>query len=49
MRVLIYDPEQYVDFENDTANLEVRLPLLNSGAVREHADFVYQQIGRAHV
>jgi hypothetical protein len=48
MRVLIYDPEQYVDFENDTANLEVRLPLLNSGAVSEHADFVYQRVFVMH-
>ncbi len=48
MRVLFLDPEQYVDFENEAANYEVRLPMLHSGAVTAHADFVYQRIFNWH-
>ena len=48
MRVLFLDPEQYVDFENEAANYEVRLPMLHSGAITAHADFVYQRIFNWH-
>jgi spore maturation protein CgeB len=46
MRVLFLNPEQYVDFENEPSNYQVRLPALNSGMISEHVDFVYQRIFR---
>ena len=46
MKVLFLNPEQYVDFENEPSNYQVRLPALNSGMISEHVDFVYQRIFR---
>lgn len=43
MKVLFFDPEQYVGWEDEPSNYQVRLPFLNSGVVTEHRDFVYQQ------
>jgi hypothetical protein len=47
MKVLFLDPEQYVDFESEPSNYQVRLPFLNSGAVEAHSDFVFQRTLRA--
>jgi Glycosyl transferases group 1 len=43
MRVLFFNPEQYVRFEDEPSNLELRLPVLRSGVVSEFEDFVYQR------
>jgi spore maturation protein CgeB len=43
MKVLFLNPEQYVDFENEPSNYQVRLPALNSGAITDYKDFVYQR------
>ena len=43
MKLLFLNPEQYVDFENEPSNYQIRLPLLNSGLVSEYKDFVYQR------
>ena len=46
MKVLFFNPEQYVDFENEPSNYQIRLPALNSGAISEHRDFIYQRVFR---
>lgn len=43
MKVLFLNPEQYVDFENEPSNYQVRLPALGSGVITDHADFAYQR------
>ena len=43
MKLLFLNPEQYVDFENEPSNYQVRLPVLNSGLVSGYKDFVYQR------
>ncbi len=43
MKVLFLNPEQYVDFENEPSNYQVRLPALHSGAITDYKDFVYQR------
>ncbi len=47
MRVLFLNPEQYVSWENEPSNYELRLPILNCGAVTEHNDYCYQRKLRA--
>ena len=47
MKVLFLDPEQYVDFENEPSNYQLRLPFLNAGPITNHCDFVYQRVLRA--
>lgn len=47
MRVLFFNPEQYVDFENEPSNVQLRLPILNCGLVTDHRDHVYQRDLRA--
>jgi len=44
IRVLFFNHEQYNNFENEPGNLEVRLPMLASGLIKEHNDFVFQRI-----
>jgi hypothetical protein len=46
MRVLFFNHEQYVPFEYEAANVEVRLPILGSGMVTAYRDFVYQRVLR---
>jgi len=46
MRVFFFDPEQYVSFENEPSNYELRLPIVNCGLVTEYRDFVYQSVLR---
>lgn len=43
MRVLFFNPEQYVDFENEPSNFQCRAPILNCGLVAAHRDHVYQR------
>lgn len=43
MKVLFFNPEQYVGWEDEPSNYQLRLPFLNSGTVTEHRDYVYQQ------
>jgi hypothetical protein len=47
MKVLFFNPEQYVDFENEPSNLQCRLPILNCGAVTRSVDHIYQRDLRA--
>ncbi|MDJ0765548.1 MAG: glycosyltransferase [Myxococcota bacterium] len=46
MKVLFFDNEQYVSYENEPSYYELRLPVLNCGVVTEHQDFVYQRMIR---
>lgn len=47
MKVLFFMPEQYVNWEDEPCNYELRLPILNCGLVTEHRDFCYQCLLRA--
>ncbi|MBI4663444.1 MAG: glycosyltransferase family 1 protein [Verrucomicrobia bacterium] len=42
MRVLFLNPEQYVSWEDEPSNYELRLPILNCGVVTDHRDYCYQ-------
>lgn len=46
MKVLFLNPEQYVRWEDEPSNHELRLPILNCGAVTEHRDVCYQRMFR---
>ncbi|MFZ2642487.1 MAG: glycosyltransferase [Verrucomicrobiia bacterium] len=46
MKVLFFNPEQYVNFDQEPSNYELRLPILNSGVVTSHRDYVYQRVLR---
>ncbi len=48
MRVLFFNPEQYVDFADEPSNVQLRLPILNCGLVTAHHDHIYQRDLRAH-
>lgn len=43
MKVLFFNPEQYLDFENEPSNYQCRLPILNCGLPIEPVDHVYQR------
>lgn len=47
LRVLFLNPEQYVDFENEPSNFQLRLPILHCGLAITHHDHVYQRDLRA--
>jgi glycosyltransferase involved in cell wall biosynthesis len=47
VKILFFNPEQYVDFEKEPSNYELRLPILNCGVVTSHRDYVYQRILRS--
>ena len=47
MRILFFNPEQYVDFEDEPSNYELRLPILNCGLDIEHRDYIYQRVLRS--
>ena len=47
MKILFFDPEQYVTFENEPSNYELRLPIINCGLVTSYKDFVYQRVLRS--
>jgi len=44
IRVLFFNHEQYNSFENEPGNLEVRLPMLSSGFIKEYKDFIFQRV-----
>ncbi|SMH41553.1 glycosyltransferase family protein [Azospirillum agricola] len=48
IKILFFNPEQYVDFENEPSNIQLRLPILNCSLPIEHRDCVYQRDLRAH-
>lgn len=45
--MLFLNPEQYVGWEDEPSNHELRLPILNCGMVREHRDYCYQRVLKA--
>jgi len=47
LKILFFNPEQYLDFENEPSNYELRLPILNCGLPIEHRDYIYQRVLRA--
>lgn len=47
MRVMFLACEQYVPYEYEAANLEVRLPILDCGLVTDHRDLVHHRVYRA--
>jgi hypothetical protein len=47
MRILFFNPEQYVDFADEPSNVQLRLPILHCGLPIEHRDVVYQRRLRA--
>ncbi|WP_448207980.1 glycosyltransferase family protein [Azospirillum sp. sgz302134] len=48
MKILFFNPEQYVHFENEPSNVQLRLPILNCGLDIAHRDHVYQRDLKAH-
>ncbi len=44
MRVLFLNPQQYVHYEQEPSNYELRLPMLRSGMVTDYLDYVYQEV-----
>src|SRR5689334_19871439 len=47
MKILFFNPEQYVDFSDEPSNYQLRLPILNCGLPIEHRDHAYQRDLRA--
>lgn len=47
IKLLFFNPEQYLDFENEPSNYELRLPILNCGIVTSYRDYIYQRVLRA--
>lgn len=47
MKILFFNPEQYVDFLDEPSNIQLRLPILHCGLDIEARDFVYQRPLRA--
>lgn len=47
LRILFFNPEQYVPFEHEPSNIQCRLPILNCGLEIEKFDHVYQRALRA--
>jgi hypothetical protein len=43
MKILFFNPEQYVDFSDEPSNYQLRLPILNCGLPIEHRDHAYQR------
>lgn len=41
MKIFFINPEQYVNWENEPSNYELRLPILNCGVEIEYLDFPY--------
>jgi len=48
MRILFFPHEQYLPFEYEAGNFEIRLPVLNCGLISETETFVYQRVLRSH-
>ncbi len=48
MKVLFFNPEQYLSFENEPSNYELRLPMIHCGVVTEYRDYIYQRVMREH-
>ncbi len=47
IRILFFDPEQYLDYSNEPSNYELRLPVINCGAVTSYRDYIYQRVLRS--
>ncbi len=47
IRILFFNPEQYVHFEQEPSNVQCRLPILHCGLEFEATDHVYQRALRA--
>ena len=48
MKILFFPHEQYVPYEYEAGNFEVRLPAINCGSVEDSKCFVYQRVLRSH-
>ncbi|HUC92010.1 MAG TPA: glycosyltransferase [Paenibacillus sp.] len=48
MKLLFFNPEQYINYENEPSNFELRLPILHCGAVSDHKDFIYHREYKQH-
>lgn len=46
MKIMFFNHEQYVNFEDETGNYELRLLILNCGLVTSYRDYVYQRVLR---
>ncbi|HOV90578.1 MAG TPA: glycosyltransferase [Syntrophorhabdaceae bacterium] len=44
MKILFFNPEQYVSFDKEPSNYELRLPIINCGIVSSYYDYIYQRI-----
>lgn len=40
---MFFNPEQYVDFDNEPSNIQLRLPIIHCGLSILHRDYVYQR------
>lgn len=47
MKIFFLNPEQYVNWENEPSNYQLRLLIINCGIVTEYKDFVYQRVFRS--
>ena len=47
MRILFFPHEQYLPFEYEASNFEVRLPAINCGLITDSETFVYQRVFRS--
>jgi GT2 family glycosyltransferase len=47
MKIMFFNHEQYVNFEEETGNYELRLLILNCGLVTSYRDYVYQRVLRS--
>lgn len=47
IRILFFNPEQYVPFEHEPSNIQCRLPILHCGLDLEPHDHIYQRTLRA--
>ena len=43
MKCLFFPHEQYVNYHHEAGNLEIRLPIIESGFFEDYVDFVYQR------
>jgi Flp pilus assembly protein TadD/predicted O-methyltransferase YrrM len=47
MKIMFFNHEQYVNFEDEIGNYELRLLILNCGLVTSYRDYVYQRVLRS--
>ena len=48
IRVLFFNHEQYTNYENEPGNLEIRLPMLSTGFIKEYRDFIFQRVKKEY-